>query len=206
MDARGLRGRARLVREDRRGHLVGGLVRETPLEIHGVAHGLTPRDRLGRRLLGDERHAVERWEAALIGARPMGFRPPHRIDDAFHGGLRRPVLAEAVRRDEDREFLHVRAPQRLHAGGGDVARALRVVIRGASRADDDHERLAVVRGHTVGPPGAGLVLRDAIDDGLHRTRQPGRRATVAAERDDDRVDLTERRRADCTELHGPSSP
>src|SRR6185295_19770377 len=108
---------------------------------------------------------------------------PHRVHGTFDRGLNGAVLTEAVGRDEERDLLDVRAPQGLHAGGGDVAGSLGVVVSGSSRADDDDEGLAVVRCHTVRSPGAGLALRDAVDDGLYRTRQARRRAAVAAKRD-----------------------
>src|ERR1700704_3992985 len=56
------------VREDRRCHLVRGLVRQAALQIHRIAHGLAPRDRLRGGLFGHDAHGLERRPKAPFGA------------------------------------------------------------------------------------------------------------------------------------------
>src|SRR5207245_11036184 len=124
---------------------------------------------------GDERHRIGRREPAILVTRAVHLGTPHRVDRALDGGLCRALLAEravaahrgAVDGHDDRHALRVRAPERLHAGRGEVARALRVEVLALADADDDHAWLAVARGDAVGAPRAALGLRDAIDRGLH---------------------------------------
>jgi hypothetical protein len=132
---------------------------------------------------------------------PMRLGSPHRVDRTLDRGLRGALLADRIRGDRDGDFAHRRSPQRANAGARDVARALGVELLALACANDDHTRFLVERVHPVQACDAVFLFLEPRDRGPRRARKPGGRIPTGEERDDDRVDLAELRRTNCTKSH-----